>query len=72
MARGLGKGLDSLIPNIYDEDFDSNSAQSLEDMMKEEEENIENVVEDIESKNVEDKESDDVKEDMEDIVLDYL
>ena len=52
MARGLGKGLDSLIPNIYDEDFDSNSAQSLEDMMKEEEENIENVVEDIESKNV--------------------
>ncbi len=67
MARGLGKGLDSLIPNIYDEDFDSNSAQSLEDMMKEEEENIENVVEDIESKNVEDKESDDVKESVEEI-----
>jgi len=29
MARkGLGKGLDSLIPNIYDENFDSNSPQS--------------------------------------------
>ncbi len=35
MARkGLGKGLDSLIPNFYDEDFDSNSPQSLEDMLK--------------------------------------
>ena len=34
MARkGLGKGLDSLIPNFYDEDFDSNSTQSLEDML---------------------------------------
>ena len=38
MARkGLGKGLDSLIPNIYDENFDSNSTQSLEDMLKDEE-----------------------------------
>ena len=60
MARkGLGKGLDSLIPNIYDENFDSNSPQSLEDMLKENEENtVEEVVEDIKSKN----ESDDVKE----------
>ena len=34
MARkGLGKGLDSLIPNFYDEDFDSNSPQSLEDIL---------------------------------------
>ena len=33
MSRGLGKGLDSLIPEFYDEDFDSNSAQSLEDML---------------------------------------
>ena len=33
MNRGLGKGLDSLIPEFYDEDFDSNSAQSLEDML---------------------------------------
>ena len=33
MSRGLGKGLDSLIPEFYDEDFDSNSVQSLEDML---------------------------------------
>ncbi len=34
MARkGLGKGLDSLIPDFYNENFDSNSAQSLEDML---------------------------------------
>ena len=39
MARkGLGKGLDSLIPNFYDEDFDSNSPQSLEDILNETEE----------------------------------
>lgn len=39
MARkGLGKGLDSLIPDFYNEDFDSNSPQSLEDMLKENEE----------------------------------
>ena len=35
MARGLGKGLNSLIPEIYDEDFDSNSTQSLEEMLEE-------------------------------------
>lgn len=34
MARkGLGKGLDSLIPEIYDENFDSNATQSLEDIL---------------------------------------
>ena len=38
MTRGLGKGLDSLIPEFYDEDFDTNGAQSLEDMLKEEDE----------------------------------
>ena len=38
MTRGLGKGLDSLIPEFYDEDFDSNGAQSLEDMLKDNEE----------------------------------
>ena len=36
--KGLGKGLDSLIPDFYDEDFDSNSPQSLEDMLNEKEE----------------------------------
>ena len=36
MARkGLGKGLDSLIPEFYNEDFDINSPQSLEDMLNE-------------------------------------
>lgn len=38
MARkGLGRGLDVLIPEIYDENFDSNSTQSLEDMLNEQE-----------------------------------
>ena len=51
MARkGLGKGLDSLFPDIYNEDFDSNSARSLEDMLKDEETTVENVIEDVESK----------------------
>lgn len=36
--KGLGKGLDSLIPDFYDEDFDSNSTQSLEDMLNDIEE----------------------------------
>ena len=34
---GLGKGLDSLIPDFYNEDFDSNSAVSLEEILGEEE-----------------------------------
>ncbi|WP_405294587.1 AAA family ATPase [Methanobrevibacter sp.] len=60
MARkGLGKGLDSLFPDILNEDFDSNSAQSLEDMLKDEE-TVEEVVEDIESK--EEEISQDVEE----------
>ena len=33
MARGLGKGLDSLIPDYYDENFDSNKTPSLEDLL---------------------------------------
>ena len=33
--KGLGKGLDSLIPDFYDEDFDSNSTKSLEDILNE-------------------------------------
>lgn len=63
MARGLGKGLNSLIPEIYDEDFDSNSAQSLEDMLNEQtgeeadadkkEENITESSEDVDSKDIE-------------------
>ena len=38
MARkGLGKGLASLIPDYYNEDFDSNSPQSLEELLNEKE-----------------------------------
>ena len=56
MARkGLGKGLDSLIPDYYNEDFDSNSTQSLEDLLKENEEKSseehDNIVEQIEEEN---------------------
>jgi len=51
--KGLGKGLDSLIPDFYDEDFDSNSPQSLEDMLNENGESAEeNPVEDNSSENI--------------------
>ena len=65
MARkkGLGKGLDSLFPDIYNEDFDSNSAQSLEDMLKDEETTVEDVIEDVEPKEEE------VEDDQEDNLL---
>ncbi len=56
MARkGLGKGLDSLIPDYYNEDFDSNSTQSLEDLLNENEEKSseeqKNIFEEIEEEN---------------------
>lgn len=39
MARkGLGKGLESLIPEYYDDSFDSNTSVSLEDILKEDDE----------------------------------
>ncbi len=73
MARGLGKGLDSLIPDFYDEDFDSNEAQSLEDLLKSEEDEVtqessEDIVDDIEDK-VEEVESidEDIKHQVEDV-----
>lgn len=62
MARGLGKGLDSLIPEYYDEDFDSNGAQSLEDMLNEDENAAEEI---IDESNVEDIEES-VEEDVDD------
>ena len=58
MARkGLGKGLDSLIPDFYNEDFDSNSTQSLEDLLNEKEDTLSDVEdskdnEEIEQKNI--------------------
>lgn len=60
MARkSLGKGLASLIPDFYNEDFDSNSTQSLEDIMNETENNEE--IKDSEEKNVpKEKSSNDV------------
>lgn len=71
MARkGLGKGLDSLIPEFYDEDFDSNSPQSLEDILndneqqevKSSEENSENIFEQLERENEEKEVLEDVQE----------
>ncbi|MEE1336257.1 AAA family ATPase [Methanobrevibacter sp.] len=48
--KGLGKGLDSLIPpDFYNEDFDSNSPQSLEDMLNDDETTVEEVIDDITS-----------------------
>ena len=53
MARkGLGKGLDSLIPDYYNEDFDSNSTQSLEDLLNESEEKVDNEDSTDENKNI--------------------
>lgn len=61
MTRGLGKGLNSLIPEIYDENFDSNGAQSLEDMLKEDSDDV------SQDSTVEEKiENDDVDESSED------
>lgn len=57
MARkGLGKGLDSLIPDFYNEDFDSNSTQSLADLLDEKEEEKssteeKNIFEELEEEN---------------------
>ena len=66
MARkGLGKGLDSLIPDFYNEDFDSNSPQSLEDMLKEKEpveETEEEVVEEVEEVTEEVKDDENVED----------
>ena len=63
MPGGLGKGLDSLIPDYYDEDFDSNSAQSLEDMLKEDNQNSTTNSSEDTGSNVED-----ISESSEDII----
>lgn len=49
---GLGKGLDSLIPDFYDEDFDSNNSMSLEDMLNDDSDSETNEVEIDESEEV--------------------
>ena len=74
MARkGLGKGLDSLIPEFYNEDFDSNSPQSLEDMLNEKEQQDEssqeasdNIFEQLERENSEKESSNNTEEVLED------
>lgn len=64
MARkGLGKGLDSLIPDFYNEDFDSNSTQSLEDILNED---VEEVLDDVDENNV----SDEVQVENDDSIVD--
>lgn len=50
--KGLGKGLSALIPDYYNEDFDSNSPQSLEDILDDEEVVDETPVEDSSSENI--------------------
>jgi hypothetical protein len=62
--KGLGKGLDSLIPEIYDENFDSNSPQSLEDILNdnEPEEEVSSPVEEEVSAPVEEEVSSPVDE----------
>lgn len=81
--KGLGKGLDSLIPNYYDEDFDSNSTQSLEDMLNDIEEKTpedekfgeekKNIFEELEEENDEKDDSASIKdEEKEEPALDKL
>lgn len=69
VRKGLGKGLDSLIPDFYNEDFDSNSTLSLEDLLNEtedkvpEEETIIEESEDIDEENTPNEElSSDIEE----------
>ena len=69
--KGLGKGLDSLIPDFYNEDFDSNSPQSLEDMLNENEEessaedkSSENIFEQIKREQLEEEDSSDDNEEV--------
>jgi len=52
--KALGKGLNSLFPDIINDDFDSESPQSLADMLDDEDQNVEEVIDD-------DKTNDNVK-----------
>ena len=56
MTRGLGKGLDSLIPEFYDENFDSNGAQSLEDMLSGDNEDLDKTKDDVVDETIESSE----------------
>ena len=70
---GLGKGLDSLIPDYYNEDFDSNSTQSLEDLLNEEEKSGEeekNIFEQVAEEN--DQEDPKTNSEQEEIQMDNV
>ncbi len=60
MARkGLGKGLASLIPDFYNEDFDSNSTQSLEELLNEDDSKDKNIFEQLEEDKKQENDSSD-------------
>ena len=68
VRKGLGKGLDSLIPDFYNEDFDSNSALSLEDLLNETEDKVpeeETIIEESEDINEENTPNEELSSDIE-------
>ena len=69
VRKGLGKGLDSLIPDFYNEDFDSNSTLSLEDLLNETEDKVpeeETIIEESEDINEENTPNEELSSDIED------
>ena len=69
MTRGLGKGLDSLIPEFYDENFDSNGAQSLEDMLNDDEDTLNETKDEVVNETTESNEKA-VEESSEETIVD--
>ena len=68
VRKGLGKGLDSLIPDFYNEDFDSNSTLSLEDLLNETEDKVpeeETIIEESEDINEENTPNEELSSDIE-------
>ena len=68
MPGGLGKGLSSLIPEYYDEDFDSNGAKSLEDLLKEDDDNSSQIDSTNDSEIDTESDVEDIGESTEDII----
>lgn len=68
VRKGLGKGLDSLIPDFYNEDFDSNSTLSLEDLLNETKDKVpeeETIIEESEDINEENTPNEELSSDIE-------
>lgn len=68
VRKGLGKGLDSLIPDFYNEDFDSNSTLSLEDLLNGTEDKVpeeETIIEESEDINEENTPNEELSSDIE-------